>query len=89
MARYLVESPHTSEECLRTLDEVEAMGEDKLAQYDWGCEAGTHVGWINVEAESEAEALRAVPESIRGRAKAVELNKYTSEQIEAAHREVA
>ncbi len=53
---YHIESPHSKEECLQALDEVLARGPKLLAQFDWGCMAGQHVGWATVDAGSETEA---------------------------------
>lgn len=85
MARYLIESPHTKEECLRALDEVLAKGPDVLARYDFGCMAGDHTGWATVEAQSDAAAGEFVPGFLRGKARIVMVGKYTPEQIRAAH----
>lgn len=87
MAKYFIESPHTSEECLGALDEMLAMGPDVLEQYYFGCMAGEHTGWVIVDAESESEALEIVPSFLRSRARAVELNKFTPEQIKEYHKE--
>ncbi|WP_406660933.1 hypothetical protein V7O66_14000 [Methanolobus sp. ZRKC3] len=87
MTKYLVESPHTSEGCLKALDEMLAMGPDVLAQYDFGCMVDVHTGWVILDAENEAEALKIVPESLRSEARAIALNKFTPEEIAAYHKE--
>jgi len=51
MAKYLIESPHTEEECLQALDETLEKGTDLLAKFDWGCMSGEHTGWAVVDAE--------------------------------------
>ena len=84
-SEYLVVSPHTSEECMDVLDEVVALGSDILSRYDWGCMSGDHSAYIRVQANSEAEALKVVPKSVRAKARAVKLVKFTPEQIRAAH----
>jgi hypothetical protein len=66
MARYLIESPHTSEECLRALDEILARDPGMLAKYDFGCMSGDHTGYVIVEAGSESEARENVPSFLRG-----------------------
>ena len=85
MTKYLVESPHTAEECREAMEEVLAIGPDVLEQYWFGCLAGEHTGWVILDAENESEALRVVPSSLRSRARAVALNKFTPEQIKKAH----
>ena len=86
--RYLVESPHTPEECLRSLDEVLAMGRDRLAQCDFACAAGgVHTAWAIVDADSESAARNNwVPSFLRSKARIVEVGKFTPEQIESYHK---
>jgi hypothetical protein len=55
MNRYLIETTHTKEDCLHTLDLILAHG--FITHYDWGCEDGLHTGWAIVEADSREEAL--------------------------------
>ena len=85
MMRFLVISPHTDAECLATLDGVLDQGAPALAKYDWGCKAGDHKGYFIVEAKSADEALKSVPALVRSKAKAIELNKFTAEQIRQFH----
>lgn len=86
MARYLIESPHTKEECLQALDETLALGSGVLAQYQFGCMDGDHTGWAIVEAGSKEEARNMVPAVVRARARIVELTSFTPEQIRSLHR---
>ncbi len=85
MEKYLVESKHTQEECLRALDEVLAKGSDVLNRIEWGCMAGDHTGYSIVDARSESDALQIVPMFLRGKARAVKLNKFTPDQIRSFH----
>jgi hypothetical protein len=89
MEKYFVESKHTPEECLRALDEILAKGPDALSRVEWGCMAGDHTGYSIVEARSETEALGEVPTFLRGKARAVKLNKFTPEQIKSFHQKSA
>lgn len=82
---YLVISPHTPEECMKTLDDVSAMGKDVLKEYSWGCASGDHTGYIMVKAANEQEALAKVPASVRDKAKAMKVDKLTADQIKALH----
>jgi hypothetical protein len=83
--RYLIESPHTEEECLRALDELADAGGKRLEQFSWGCMAGVHTGWGIVEAESESAAREIVPAFVRGKAQVVAVDQFTPEQIRAYH----
>jgi hypothetical protein len=85
MARYLIESPHTTEECLRALDEILVRGPGALAMYDFGCMSGDHTGYVIVEAGSEPEARENVPPFLRGKAYVVKVDKFTPEQIKSFH----
>ncbi len=85
MEKYFVESKHTQEECLRALDEVLAKGSDVLNRIEWGCMAGDHTGYSIVDARSESDALQIVPMFLRGKARAVKLNKFTPDQIRSFH----
>ncbi|MCZ7356450.1 MAG: hypothetical protein O8C66_03190 [Candidatus Methanoperedens sp.] len=86
MAKYLIESPHTEEECLQALDETLGKGSDLLAKFDWGCMAGEHTGWATVEAGSESAARNMVPDFVRSKARIVKVTKFTPQQIKEAHK---
>jgi hypothetical protein len=83
-AMFLVESPHTQEECLAVMDE--ANKEKQLEKWDWGCMAGNHTAYRIVQAADENAALAMVPESVRAKAHAYKLSKMTPAQLEAAHK---
>lgn len=83
MNRYIIETPHTAEECLRLLDEILAMG--YLHNFDWGCMAGDHTGWATIEARDDQEAALAVPPMVRSKARVVQLNKFSEEDVAGFH----
>ena len=85
MAKYLIASPHTPEECLRALEEVLARGHQELAKYEWGCMAGDHTGYAIVEAGSKAAVEGTVPRFLQHKTRVIEVNKFTSEQIRSFH----
>jgi len=87
MERYLIELPHTNEECLRALDEARASSRELLPLIDWGCMAGNHNGWVTVEASSDSDARGRVASAfLRGKAIVTKVAKVTEEQIESFHR---
>jgi hypothetical protein len=86
MSAYLVNSPHTAEECLGALDEVAASDKNALDNWYWGCMDGDHTGYEIVQASSRTEALKVVPENLRAKAKATKLNKFTAEQVASMHK---
>lgn len=89
MARYIIESPHTKEECLRALDEELAKGKDILGKFDYGCRAGDHTAYAIVDANSKNDALKLVPTFLQNKARVVEVDKITPEMIRSFHTKVA
>jgi hypothetical protein len=83
MDRYLVISPHTAEDCVRALQQIEATG--YITHFDWGCKDGDHTGWVIIEAESRTEALMVVPTAQRASARVIKLAKFRPEDVRGAH----
>ena len=83
MPRYLIELTHGGEyaDCVKALRAIEVFGSHFVTQADWGCNDGTHAGWLIVELDSRDEALQMVPVEFRHDVRIVELNKFTREQI--------
>jgi hypothetical protein len=84
--QFLIESPHTKQECLTALDQTLKQGPDTLARFEWGCMSGDHTAYAFVEAESEAAARRMVPEVVRGKARLRPVTRITPQQIESFHK---
>ncbi len=85
MGRYIIESEHTPDQCLKALDELSAKGRDVLDKFEFACESGQHKAWATVDAKSESEVRRMMPESLMKGAKIVPVEKYTPEQIRSFH----
>ena len=86
MAQFLIELPHTNEECLQAKDEVLAKGSEVLGNVVWGCEAGTHTGWAWIEAADADEARDMIAgDFLRPMARVTEVKTYTPEQIRMLH----
>ncbi len=83
MKRYLIETPHSPENCTLVIYEVHAMG--YLNYFEWGCEAGVHCGWGFVEAEDEQQATMTVPSVVRRDARAVEVTKFGPARAAGIH----
>jgi hypothetical protein len=83
MDRYLIESPHTKEDCSHVVKQVEALG--YLTHFEWGCASGEHAGFAIIEAESEAQARMVVPTMSRKQTRVVKLNRFTPEMLRAGH----
>lgn len=87
--KYLIESPHTKEECLRALDEQLAKGKDALKMFNYGCRAGDHTGYAIVEAKNEMEVRTLVPSFLVGKAHIVAVEVFTPELIKSLHTKAA
>lgn len=85
MSEYLIESPHTKEECLKALDEVLSSGPERLQKFEWGCTSGDHRGWATVSAENATDARKYIPSFIRDRASVTKVERFTPEQIRSYH----
>jgi len=85
MQRYLIESPHSGEECLRVLDWILAQGSQLLSKYEFSCSDTDHIGYVMIDALSKEDARRAVPPSIQSKARIVELQRFTPDDIRAFH----
>ena len=84
LTTFLIESPHSAEECLKVMDEVnQSKG---LASWDWGCMAGNHTAYRIVQAADENAALAMVPEDVRAKAHVHKLTKMTPAQLTLAHK---
>lgn len=83
--KYMVEYKHTPEACLTALDEILEKDPKILDETWFGCKAGEHTAWTEVDASSPEEAKEMLPESARDTAHVVRVDRMTPEQIRAAH----
>lgn len=79
MDRFLVESPHTDDDCRSIVKSVYAYG--YLNNCEWGCKGGVHKAWVIIEAEDESQALFVVPPSLRQKATVVKIAKFDPSTI--------
>jgi hypothetical protein len=82
--QYVVIAPHEPQECLKALDEM--VTEKKLEKWSFGCMDGDHTGYLVTGASSKEDALANVPSNLRSKARVVELNKFTPEQVKQFHK---
>lgn len=83
MDRYLIILPHTVEDCLNALKQIEAIG--MITHFDWGCMDNDHTGYVCLEADSKNEALLSVPSSSRPKARVIKMTKFSPEDVRAMH----
>jgi len=74
MNKYIIESPHTEENCTQAVKDVHAAG--YLHFFEWGCDDNDHTAWAIVEAESTEHARQMIPWYLRDNARIVRLVKY-------------
>lgn len=85
---YVIELPHTKEDCLNALDEVAGKTTGLLDKTSWGCMSGKHVGWAVVDASSDSDALNFLGGSklLLDKACVTKVDKITAAQIKAFHK---
>ena len=84
--RFLVQSPHTKEECLKALDETLAKGTETLNKFEWGCMAGDHTGYALIDAENESKVRNLLPSFVRDKARVTQISKISPDQIRSFHK---
>ena len=72
------------EDCLKVLDETELKNQKLLGKFDWGCMAGDHTGYANIEGKDEAAVKEMLRASMQN-ARPVKLNKFTAAEIKSFH----
>jgi hypothetical protein len=87
--KYLIQTPHTKEECLKALDEQLAKGPDILKGFHYGCKAGDHTGYAIVDVKNEMEARSYVPSFLLSKARIVQVDIFTPEVIRSLHTRAA
>ena len=89
MPRFLIEVPHdsTGDACIKAIDVICRTGSHFFNHADWGCKDGEHKAWLIVDVNSKDEARGIVPVSFRGKAKIVQLNSFSEQEINDALRQ--
>lgn len=85
MTDFMIQAPHTKEECLHTLDEILASGKEVLSKYEFGCMKGDHTGYALVNVQDETAARTMVPKFLRAKARVVPVERFTPEAVRALH----
>ena len=83
MDRFLIETPHREQDCLKLTQLLHAQG--YLMHFDWGCLNGVHTGWAVIEAGNMAEARLVVPPLVRGQAHVVKVSKFDAATLAPVH----
>lgn len=85
MSDFMIQVPHTKEECMRSLDETLAAGTEVLSKYEFGCMKGDHTAYAMVSSKDESSARGLVPQFLRSKAKVIPVERMTPESIQALH----
>lgn len=85
MARFLIEAEHVPEDCIAALETILGYSSELLGRFDWGCNDGLHVGWAVLDAGDRAAVQRLLPLNMRGKARVVQLAKFTPEEVRSFH----
>ncbi len=85
MPRFLIEVPHEEQvvACTRAAQVLLRTGSHYLTHADFGCKDGDHRAWIFVDGDSKAEVRNIVPVPYRAKARIIELNKFSLEELDA------
>lgn len=88
MALYMVESPHTPEECMAAFEAFAAhpRAEELVKNTVAGCNHGNHTSWTTASFKDEDEArdMVTVP-SLRQKMKIYPVDQFTLEEIKGTH----
>ncbi len=85
MAKFQAIIPHEDAQCVDALDDMLAHDPELQSQVVYGCHFGDHTGYAIVEASDEAEVRRRLPDSLNKRARVVEVEHFSPEEIKAHH----
>ncbi len=84
MPRFLIEVPHEAQvvACARAAQVLLQTGSHFLTHAEFGCKDGDHRAWIFVEGDSKAEVRNILPIPYRAKARVIELNRFSLEELE-------
>ena len=83
---YYVQTTHTPEQCLKTLDDMKGKGDAFLSKFEFGCMSGDHTAYAFLTGKSEEDVRQMLPKDSQATAKIQKVDKFTPEQIEKLHK---
>jgi hypothetical protein len=84
--KYMVQVPHTKEECLSALDEFKEKGANYLSKWEFGCGDNDHTGYAMLFGKDANDVKSKLPKSAQAKAKIAKVSKFTVKQIEDFHK---
>ncbi len=85
MAKFQLVIPHDGAQCVEALDDLLAHDADLQSKVVYGCHFGDHTGYALIEGADEAGVRSRLPSSLKKRARVVEVEHFTPEEIRAHH----
>jgi hypothetical protein len=83
---YYVQTTHTPEQCLKTLDDMKGKGDAFLSKFEFGCMSGDHTGYAFLTGKSEEDVRQMLPKDAQATAKIQKVDKFTPDQIDKLHK---
>jgi hypothetical protein len=83
---YYVQTSHTPEQCLKSLDDMKGKGDAFLSKFEFGCMSGDHTAYAFLTGKSEADVRQMLPKDAQATAKIQKVDKFTPDQIEKLHK---
>ena len=84
---YLVQIPHTSDQCVKTLTDLKGKGDAFLSKFEFGCMSGDHTGYAFLSGKSENDVRLMLPKDVQASAKIEKVDKFTADQIDKLHKD--
>ena len=84
---YLVQIPHTSDQCVKTLTDLKGKGDAFLTKFEFGCMSGDHTGYAFLSGKSEDDVRMMLPKDVQASAKIEKVDKFTADQIDKLHKD--
>jgi hypothetical protein len=82
MHRFIVISPHTSEDCRMAVKQFRQYNAGFLTRFEWGCADNDHTAYAILEAENHENARMSVPPLFREKTRVVRLITFDPMQNE-------
>ncbi len=76
MKKYMVISPHTSEDCKKAVKEFRQYNAGFFTHFEWGCYDNDHTAYAMIEAENHENAKMSVPALFREKTKVIRLTNF-------------
>lgn len=89
MAEFMIQVPHTPQECNQVSESFTEKDRSFLGKLRWGCQSGEHNAWAMLQADSEDEVRNMIPDAIKQRVKITRVREMSLEQIRSMHAEKA